>query len=182
MNVLDFLITTPLPTAVATIVAIAAAAGYYFFVIPMMVENKELKEDVKKLNGELASARETKRRENDVAIDNILKSQTDISNALARLSTEMNPIKGIADVLKMLEDMEDTLDKRDPNHLTLFTEIKAMLHSLSEHVNNTRNNDTNIQNLLNEVIRFLHTISDKQSQIIGALLGMTRIQDRNRSL
>lgn len=184
MNFVDIVTGFPITLGVSVIANVAAVAGYYFFVIPMIDEKKKTADKMTELEDELDHFRENKRRDSDLAIDKILKSQVEINSALTKLesASRTDPNREIQEVLKMLERMEDGLNDSDPKTLTALLELKSTLTNLSEHVNNARTHDGNMNNMMNEIIRFLHTISDKQSQIIGALLGMSRIQDRNRSI
>lgn len=184
MDVISSLASNPLPTAIAAIVAIAACLGYYFFVIPLMDEHKKLKEKYETLVEEHEEGHAGK----------FTEQLGEIQEAVHRLRDALTDgSQNDANKLKMLEDFFSEISKYhitvDRGHEDLQGELEklnSLIRKVSEFsqtfVAGAKARDDSIDRLLVEVNRNMNSINEKQSQILGALLGMSRIQDRNRGI
>lgn len=177
MTLIETIFSGPITTVVAVVIAIALLAIAYFFGLPMFDELKKLRAENADLKKQIDDTQESE-------VSKLLSQNMKFSSDLQALTTELrnNPEKVMERIVHAIEKLDDELGKKDHQHGAVFEEVRQTLKSIVEHSNNSKSRDDGLTNLMHEVIRHLHNISDKQSQIIGALLGMSRIQDRNRSL
>lgn len=184
MDVISSLVNNPLPTALAVVIAIAACLGYYFFVIPLMEEHKKLKEKYEALVEEREDTHSSKfvdeLNEIKKSVHCLKESLTDgTQDSLTKLTAMEDFFAEISKyhitVDRGHEDLQDELEK-------LNTLIQRVSDSSQTFVAGSKARDDSIDRLLVEVNRNMININEKQSQILGALLGMSRIQDRNRGI
>jgi len=177
MNGIEVLVNTPLPTIASVIVAVACLIGYYLFVLPLISENRQLKKDNKELEGKLDVV-------SDTTLNKLLDQNLRFNEVLQRLEADIknNPDKAVEKIIQALDKLDGMMDKKDSVAITAVAEIRTMLSNIVEQHHGSKSRDDMLHTMMQELIRAMHNISDKQSQIIGALLGMSRIQDRNRPL
>lgn len=166
----DVILNTPVPTIVALVIAIAALAGYWYFVLPLIAEVKELRDSVKKYkSGE----------DSDITsrLSELLTTSKEFNDTLLRLreDVEKNPDSA-------LERLQEEFNKMKLDERSSLSEIKAAVLAILEYSRTSQVRDESFHQLLTELIRHMQASSDKQSQIIGALCGMSRINTSNRSL
>lgn len=187
MDIVEALASNPLPTSIAVVIAVAAILGYYFFVIPLMDDHKKLKEK--------SSAQEEELERLKTAGDRRFTEQLDeINLALTTLRSSFE--EGDTDRLEKFKKIEAFVAESSKYHADLHqngnylqTQIDELSKSLQKmgdgaqaFVNGAKVRDDSIDRLLSEVNRNMYNINEKQSQILGALLGMGRIQDRNKGI
>lgn len=185
MDFISVLTNSSLPTAVAVVIALAAIMGYYFFVIPLMGEHKELKEKYEALvkdrdNGEIG--------EFSVKVGVLEKALHGLKTSLEKDSSDK--AKKLAEVEKCISDLavkQETHLNRGNGTLhedieRLQSAFRRMAETAQTYMANSSAKDDSIEKDMTELLRQMSTLNEKQSQILGALLGLGRIQDRNRSL
>mgnify|MGYP005840544711 CR=1 FL=1 len=187
MKFLDALASNPLPTSIAVVIAIAAILGYYFFVIPLMDDHKKLKEKSNYMEKEL----ELLKTKGD---ERFIQQLDEINNVLAALreSIDENDTDRL-EKFKKVEEFVATSSKYQSEihtkHGYLHTQVEEISRSIQKitEVTQALNNSSKIQDdsvnrVLSEANRNMQNINEKQSQILGALLGMGRLQDRNKGI
>lgn len=187
MDIISALAGNPLPTSIAVLVSISAILGYYFFVIPLMESHKKLKEDHRELRDNYES------RNNDSASE-IASQLGDVETALHALRQAL--MDGSAESGEKLKEVQkvisDTIQNssgssREAADLvykidSLNQAVAKLNENLTSHTADTNAREDALERHLVEVSRSLSNVNEKQNQILGALLGMGRIQDRNRGI
>jgi len=187
MNIIASLASNPLPTSIAVVIAIAALLGYYFFVIPLMDEHKILKEKAVQLENTLETMRggaDTRFHTELVSIEASLAALREILSDGALDRTEkFKQLEAFVASVGTYQDSDRHLSSSLQNQID---EISRNLQKIGEVTQTTaagsRVREESVDRLLTEVNRNMQHINEKQSQILGALLGMGRIQDRNKGI
>jgi len=187
MDILTSLASNPLPTSIAVVIAIAALLGYYFFVIPMMDEHKILKEKAAQLEDTIERMRggsDTKFQTELVSIEAALNAlRVILSDGALDRTQKFKQLEAFVASVGTYQDSDRHLSS------SLQQQIDEISRSLQEIIVVTQSTaagsrvrEESVDRLFTEVNRNMQHINEKQSQILGALLGMGRIQDRNRGI
>lgn len=184
MDVITSLASNPLPTSVAAVVAIAACLGYYFFVIPLIDDHKKLK---RKHDLLLSEMEEGSTGKFIAELKIIKKAITEVNTALAAgISNNEEKLKLVEQFFAEMTRLQATMDREHEDLYEETEKLAVALQRLTEFaqtsVASSKARDDSLDRLLSDVNRNMHNINEKQSQILGALLGMGRIQDRNRGI
>jgi hypothetical protein len=178
MDALTTILNSPLPIAISAIIAFAACAGYWFFVIPLIEESKNLRQQNKDLQDRLDSELKTHFKDNAASLEAIAVGirNCDISDINARLS----------ELHKILESQNVALIRSLEVNIN---QVQSVLGAIELQLRNAKGVDGNMKKELSDIIRLLDNISsdvddisDKQSQVTGILTGMSIAQSINRSL
>lgn len=177
--ILSSLAGNPLPTSIAVLIAIAAILGYYFFVIPLMEDHKKLKAEFKELQSQKPEARDQALLKKLASLEAAVKQMHSTVEA-ADNATALN--KAIADI-----DLFISSSSRDASNVhaavkEMTAELRELRRSVSLSTDSAKIRDDSLERMVTEVSRNMNSVNEKQSQILGALLGMGRIQDRNRGI
>lgn len=187
MDLIAALASNPIPTSIACVIAIACLAGYYFHVLPLM-------DDHKKLKNEKAALDEALRNGGTASVGEVLHHMAAFERILSAVQeTLQNNVKAyeakyaqLASTVAEIQKHHITADKSDENLHVEVENLRNNIARLSElthsFVAGSQARDESIDRLLQEVNRNMQNINEKHSQIIGALLGMSRLQDRNRGI
>lgn len=142
-SILDIIWSSPLPTVIVAVIATALAAGYWFFVLPMLADIKKLRQD------------------NATALSTIENFQTEFSQITQALSTSNTLLKS-----------SYSLAERQTKQLSLISQQSAHIaqrtKALEEHLVTLQLLERNTENAL----RILSDVSDKQSQLSGVIYGL----------
>lgn len=170
---LQLLLNSPIATIVAVIVAVGALGYIWYHCLPLMEEHKKLKEEHAKLQKE----KEGKVGEN-------LQTLLDSHNAMSKLLTDMQAeiTKNPDRALERLQEALAYLKDGDKDNNTALNELRFVINSILESVQNTKMRDETMHVNINELLRYMYSINEKQNQIISALLGISKIQDNNRGI
>ena len=146
-NVINTILSSPLPTIIAVVVALLLAAGYWFFVLPGMEELKNLRTRNTELESEVLN------RLNLDTIDNI-KAQLDAIKATVERPTGLDSLKESLTAIKDgIRELKESLNTSGNSSVLL------QLNTI----------ERNTERLLRNVA----DLSDKQSQATGVLLGLS---------
>ena len=146
-NVINTILSSPLPTIIAVVVALLLAAGYWFFVLPGMEELKNLRTRNMELESEVLN------RLNLDTIDNI-KAQLDAIKATVERPTGLDSLKESLTAIKDgIRELKESLNTSGNSSVLL------QLNTI----------ERNTERLLRNVA----DLSDKQSQATGVLLGLS---------
>jgi hypothetical protein len=187
MDIVQALASNPLPTSIAVVIAVAAILGYYFFVIPLIDDHKKLKEKSKAQEEEL-SVLKNKGDERFISqLDEINLALSTIRSSFEEGDTDrLEKFKKIEAFVAESGKYQSDLHHSSVHLQSQIAELSMALKKMSEDalvsVNSSKVRDETMDRLLTEVNRNMYNINEKQSQILGALLGMGRIQDRNKGI
>lgn len=187
MDIIAALAGNPLPTSIAVLVGICAILGYYFFVIPLTEDHKKLKADYDALTKKF----EEKQKE-DASV--FATQLGDLGYSIQVLREAL--LEGSAESGEKLKEVEKFISDLNQFHVNfgrnneslqsqveiLGTAMNRLNDNLTTHIAGSHARDDSIDRLLVEVTRSMSNVNEIQNQILGALLGMGRIQDRNRSI
>lgn len=150
MGFLDAVLSSPLPTIVVLVIAVALAAGYWFFLLPL-VEN-------------LKSTQKANTEANEI-ISSFQENLKSISDALEQQSKQITTVVRSNRVLitqadKHLQQVSIVSQQcaRLATRSKLLEEQEKTLQALERNVENCR--------------RALSEINDKQSQLTGVVFGL----------
>lgn len=187
MDTIQAIVSNPIPTSIAVIVALLALVGYYFFVIPLIEEHKKLKQ-------KLQSIEDDKTCKEGAALAEQKEQLEEIQSALGQLKTFVEV--GDQGHLDKVAQVEELISKTNVFQSSSVAENKQLQLEIVE-INNVlgqitklleeasrqaKSHDASIARTIQDSINLLHGINEKQSQIIGALLGMERMRDKNKGI
>lgn len=185
MDFPSIIINSPLSTGIATVIAIVSLLGYYFFVIPMIKEKEIDKARIIEL--------ETERRNLQDAINSQLALKLDVLN-------------------RIVEELQRTLDDQSEQTESCYrgidalseavakvrlsiesggysTQFERMQNSISNVLETTRSaslatqsREDSILHTIAQLQSSINSINEKQHQVLGALMGLSRIQDHTRGI
>jgi len=186
MDIISALAGNPLPTSIAVLLSISAILGYYFFVIPLIESHKDLKEKHEELQDRVNAAGES-------SFSLLAKQLEEMETALHKLrqaleigSTESGEKlqqveKVISDTIKASASNKDTAELM-PKIEALSFAVSKLTDNLTSHNADTNAREDSLERQIVELTRSMTNLNEKQNQILGALLGMGRLQDRNRGI
>lgn len=186
MDVFGVFASNPVPTSLAVLVALVCLAGWWWYVIPVLEENKKYRaamETLRNENSELKDKANSNIGSHDESVKNAIydiqqnlsKQSQDKSKGLEEINQKFTQIKELYESSKNNKDVDREL-------LELSRLIKQLQTSQNEIENDNKRNHEVLQRSVDDLSRQVQTINEKQSQIIGALLGMDRVNDRNRGI
>lgn len=152
MGFLNGLLSGPLPSAVAIIIAIMMGAGYYFFVLPLVSDHAALRKKNDELTGELS---------NNVAV---LATLAEIKKLCQDQASGLS-----VELLPKLAEQQESLHKALREIQTLVAEVQTK----------TTRADDEMNRELERIVRIISEINDKQSQVSGVILGLTMSHAHN---
>lgn len=175
---LNTLASSPVTTSVSLVACLMLLAGYYFFVIPMLSENKELKIKNLELQKQLVDSL-TQTEKTLSSIDNSFgqfkeltnKSHSDTLTQLKLLIS--NDAKEQHDTHRqMLKELENSLDRlfKDQIKPDQMCEIRNTLMGFVSEVNSQL---YAVQNTVTDVRSLCDNIKDKQSTLINGMIMAT---------
>lgn len=187
MDIISNLASSPMPVSIAVIIAVCCLLGYYFFVFPIMDENKKLKEE--------RDAKEAHYEEQYAELNrSFLQQLTSIEGSVVGLRADF--VRSTVDVEARYDEVKELLEAMS-QHNTLVDRntddiedqvgrLKEALTDLGEQLRtafaSSRAHDETLDRMVRDVENKIASLNEKQSQILGALLGMNRLQDRNRGI
>lgn len=187
MEFVTALAGNPLPTSFMMLIAVASILGYYFFVIPLIESHKALKLE----HAELERKMEAKEREDETAL---FRKLSEIGLCVDQVkiflndktSENANKVNNMETMLRTLLESHHALSKEHSHFLeqllSLCSETRELNTAIKALTSDSKAQNDQLERMLIEVSRNMSNLNEKQSQILGALLGMGRIQDRNRSV
>jgi uncharacterized protein HemX len=152
MGFLNGLLSGPLPSAVAIIIAIMMGAGYYFFVLPLVSDHAALRKKNDELTGELSN--------NAAVLAALAEIKKLCQDQASGLSVELLP---------KLAEQQQSLHKALREIQTLVAEVQTK----------TTRADDEMNRELERIVRIISEINDKQSQVSGVILGLTMSHAHN---
>lgn len=174
MDAIQTIFSSPLPVAIAAVIAIACLAGYWFFVIPQQEEVKLLR----------AANTELQRRMGD----EFDLQKANVQKFMQELTTSLQSQQNITELVNVVAHLRAAVEQQSTllsgSLEKVFHEVQDALRKLDSTLDNSsedigRKND-NIQReverlsrLLESLARQVAEISDKQSQVAGVLTGMS---------
>jgi ABC-type transporter Mla subunit MlaD len=176
----ETLLNSPVATIVAVAVAVAALAGYWFFVIPLLDDHKKLKIELDSVREENRKLQDSGQSDVNLNLESILQHNASVNKILLDLQSDIqkNPDRAFERIQEALTNLKD--NGKDSS--SALNELRMTLHSILEHVQNTRLRDETLHNHISELLRYMYGINEKQNQIISALLGLSKLQDNNRGI
>lgn len=187
MDIIAALAGNPLPTSIAALIGICAILGYYLFVIPLMEDHKKLKAE----HAALIKKHEDRQNEDGTAfstqLDELLNSILNLRSALLEGSAESGEkLKDVEKSISNINQFHETFGRDRESLQSQVQQLSLATAKLSEtlttHIAGAKARDDSLDRHLVEVTRSMSNINEIQNQILGALLGMGRIQDRNRGI
>lgn len=187
MEIVAALAGSPLPTSIAVLIGIAAILGYYFFVIPLMESHKKLKAEHQELQEKFNAKREEEDGRFALQLGEVESAIHTLRESLLEGSAEngeklLKVEQFVADISKTHSTFGTESSSLRVQHEAFSKELHELSSSLKEYMAGAKARDDSLDRLLSEVSRNMSSVNEKQSQILGALLGMGRIQDRNRGI
>ena len=187
MNIVAALLANPLPTSLAVVIGAAAILGYYFFVIPLMEEHRKLKARNQELESKIEELNEGDSEGISEQLEYLEQAINTLKEAMLEGATDRNgKIHEVAELISEFRSNHVTFGKDNENLQHQMENLSASLQKLNEGVQSfvagAKARDESINRVLVEVTRTMSNINEKQSQILGALLGMGQLQDRNRGI
>lgn len=187
MDFVSALSSNPLPVSISVIIAVACLLGYYFFVLPMIDENRQLKEEKKEMEERL---RDQGVEANAAFVENINSIGHAITDIKESMSSDSNlcaqRYELVGELVESVSNLQHTLERGTTdmtNQLLDFGKSLQSLRDLSQsHFATDSVRAAASDRVHQELNRNLVALNEKNSQIIGALMGMSRLQDRNRSI
>lgn len=152
MGFLNGLLSGPIPSTIAIIIALLMGAGYYFFVFPLISDHAALRKKNSELTGELS---------NNAAVLAVLAEIKKLCQDQASgISVELLP---------KLAEQQASLHKA-------LRDIQAVV---AEVQTKTTRADDEMNRELERIVRIISEINDKQSQVSGVILGLTMSHAHN---
>lgn len=193
MEVIQNILSSPLPIAICVIITICCLAGFWFFVIPMMEEAQALRAKDKD-NGEqiaklLLMVDGMQTRIGAEADAQRAKTQQLMEEVIAGQHSQTNILELIASVNSLRSRSEQQLTSISTS-LEVFTRVlneaierlddtldEAKNDSVHKH-EDTRKELERLSRMLENVTNALATINEKQSQVTGVLTGLSIAKTR----
>ena len=187
MDTITALATMPIPTAVLGVSAFLLLLGYRFFVIPMIDEvtmlrkkNVELQKKVDdKIEGS-ASAVASHMEQLLVRFEELHAFYQRESSVLKSDHEKLSAIvSGLAQSHIELDKLSDSIkdDVTDVRH-----DISRMVDMFQSFLSASRSRDESLDRILRDLERSMTSIEGTNNQILGALLGMSRLHDKSRGI
>lgn len=152
MGFLNGLLSGPIPSTIAVLIALLLGAGYYFFVFPLISDHAALRKKNIELIGELS---------NNAAVLIVLAEIKKLCQDQASgISVELLP---------KLAEQQASLHKA-------LRDIQAVV---AEVQTKTTRADDEMNRELERIVRIISEINDKQSQVSGVILGLTMSHAHN---
>lgn len=168
MKNIDVLLSSPLPVMVSVIIAVGCLSVYYYYVIPKL---EELRKATSK-NDELQGKLDTR----DGTDFELLKQQfARFEQLLTSVQRDMVNPDHARQMQDVLTRVTEQVSANEVNRKAAQQELIAALKAIETAQTHSRSQ-------LDELLRQMQGVNDKQSQIVGALLGMGKLQERNRGL
>jgi signal transduction histidine kinase len=181
-SIFSIFTNNPLPVTLSVVIALACLAVFYFFVIPLFAEVKQLK-------AENAELRESQREKDNGSIDLIQLQLETLDTTLTQFKEVItqegnagNSSSFVDELLTTVTGLHELVEGHANGNVSNIQDIRTSLHRITEMTKGNRIREESLDRSIQEVMRTMRDMSDKQSQIIGALLGMSRLNDRNRGI
>lgn len=152
MGFLNGLLSGPIPSTIAIIIAFLLGAGYYFFVFPLISDHAALRKQNEKLVGEVSDGA--------AILAALVEIKKLCQDQVSGLSVELLP---------KLAEQQESLHKA-------LREIQAVV---AEVQTKTTRADDEMNRELERIVRIISEINDKQSQVSGVILGLTMSHAHN---
>lgn len=150
MDFLNAFLSGPVPSVVAIIIALLLAAGYWFFVFPLVNEVASLREINNKMTAELLQ-------------------QNANASAFASALKELKHGKLDQGALNKLLEAQDIVQKS----------LRDVSNGLLELKEKSLRTDSELIHNLERIVRMVSEVNDKQSQVSGVILGLTMSHAHN---
>lgn len=183
MDFIQTILSSQLPIAVCTVIAVACLAGYYFFVIPLLEEVKTLRDSNADLQKKLG--------------DEFELQKANIQKFMQELATSLQSQQNVADLVTVVGALKSAVEQQSTALTGImertFLEVRESLDKLgsvldiasdsSKHDRGDLQREVErLTRMLESVSRQISDISDKQSQVAGVLTGMSIAKTMNRGL
>lgn len=156
MGFLNALLSGPIPSVVAIVIALLLASGYWFFVFPLIGEAAKLREQNSNLTAELSRS-----------VANVLALTPTILE-IKRLCEDQSSSIGQEILPKLLEQQE--------NVQKALRDVRTAIAELQE---KTTRADNEVLRDLERLVRIISEVNDKQSQVSGVILGLSMSHAHN---
>ena len=162
MGAIDVILSSPIPTIVLLVACVLLAAGYWFFVFPLLDEVKTLR---------------TRDAEWQVKIDDLHVKLTDVNlksaESLAAFTSTMDKIRAAVE--------KPSNDGIQEDFRTFSESIMSSLGDIRLNLGNDTTRQQaellsqidNIERTTERILKSVADVSDKQSQVSGMVLGIT---------
>lgn len=183
MDFIQTILSSPLPTAIAAVIAASALAGYWFFVIPLLEEVKELRSQNSNMQNRMG--------------DEFDSQKANVQRFMNELASSIQGQQNINELVTSIEDLKQAVDQQAKslggNFAQTLSDIRTALSALNQALSNTseaanrkdeeiRREVERLGRLLEQLTRQVADISDKQSQVAGVLTGMSIARQQSRDL
>lgn len=166
-SILTTISSSPIVTSLSLVACILLLAGYYFFVIPLLHEVKELKTKNLELQTQLSASLTSNEQLTIQYKELSVKTQSSVLQVKSFISTSA---KEHADSSKaMLKDLENSLDRLLKDHVKpeQLYEIRNAIASFVSEVNSQL---YAVQNTMTDVRALCDSIKDRQSTLNGIIM------------
>lgn len=184
MDFITALASNPVPTSVAVLIAVGSLLAIYFIGIPMLEENRKLKKEVEGLR-DRGSANDSK--EIAEQFETIELAFTELREILKNDGRKWEEYH--RQFHELVQAMEQHGSKAGNDHESLHAELDSIHTAISRQAELSQSfvvvskaREEAIDRVLHDLNRNMQSMSEKHSQILGALMGMSRLQDRNRGI
>jgi hypothetical protein len=156
MDFLNAFLSGPIPSVVSVLIALMLAAGYWFFVFPLVSEAASLRESNNKLTAELSQTSAAA-----LAVSQQLLE-------IKRLCQDQSSSIGQEILPKLLEHQE-----------SVQRVLRDLRTALSDFQDKSTRTDSEVVRDLERIVRIISEINDKQSQVSGVILGLSMSNAHN---
>lgn len=183
MEAITAILNSPLPVAVTSIIALVSLLGYWFFVIPLLDEAKNLRERNNELQGAL--------------LEEIKNHAVSLKDTLEGISTNVLDRRNFNELATVISELKLTVERHGNLLQTSVADIlqgvRASVEVLSKAIadraeagvrsdDDIRREVDRLGRLLEVLSRQLSEVGDRQSQVTGILTGMSIAKSSNKSL